>query len=165
MFCCQGKVDGSTGACLAGRGMSVGALPLMAVSAIVSAEVVLGLSVCMAANGREAALVLRKVRRFSMRSIMADRGPPVRTEKRKPAKTFSLAHPVLDGNPGIVLPRDRAKAGWMLWQNWQTFGAISGRVTCQRDNRSRRMFAEASSTGSGGLFACPAGCPCSESAC
>src|SRR5580704_2938786 len=73
MFCCQGKVDGSTGASLAGRGMSFGSAPLMAASAIVSAEIAAGLNVWMAAaNGREAALVLRKVRRLSMRSIMAD---------------------------------------------------------------------------------------------
>jgi len=45
MFCCQGKVDGSTAASLVGRGMSFGAVPLMAASAIVSAEIVAGLSV------------------------------------------------------------------------------------------------------------------------
>src|SRR5215813_8590971 len=73
MFCCHGKVDGSTGASLAGRGISVGVAPIIAASAIVPAEIVLGLSVWMAAaNGREAALVLRKVRRFGIRSIMAD---------------------------------------------------------------------------------------------
>src|ERR1700733_5102862 len=77
MFCCQGKDDGSTGASLAGRAMSCGGPPLMAASAIVAAEIVAGLSAWMAAaNGREAALVLRKVRRLSMRSIMAhDRLP------------------------------------------------------------------------------------------
>src|SRR5579862_241041 len=78
MFCCHGNVDGSTGASRAGRGMSFGAVPLMAVSATVSAAsvsaaIAAGLSVWMAAaNGSEAALVLRKVRRLSMRSIMAD---------------------------------------------------------------------------------------------
>src|SRR5579872_4932880 len=73
MFCCQGKVEGSTGASLAGRGTSFGAAPLVAATAIVSAEIVAGMSVWMAAaSGREAALVLRNVRRLSMRSIMAD---------------------------------------------------------------------------------------------
>src|SRR5579871_2276899 len=73
MFCCQGKLEGSTGASLAGRGMSFGAVPLMGATAIVSAEIVAGMSVWMAAaSGREAALVLRNVRRLSMRSIMAD---------------------------------------------------------------------------------------------
>jgi hypothetical protein len=82
MFCCQGKVDGSTGASLAGRGMSFGATPLMAASAIVSAEIVAGLNVWMAsANGREAALVLRKVRRLSMRSIMDDDRIPYECDK------------------------------------------------------------------------------------
>ena len=47
--------------------MSFGVAPLVATSAIVSAEIVAGMSVWMAAaNGREAALVLRKVRRLSM---------------------------------------------------------------------------------------------------
>ena len=51
--------------------MSVGAELLMATSAIVSAEIVGGLSVWIAAvNGRQAALVLRKERRLSMRSII-----------------------------------------------------------------------------------------------
>src|SRR5215471_15718087 len=73
MFCCQGKVDGSTGASLAGRAMSFGAVPVMAASATVSSDIASGLSVWMAAaNGREAALVLRNMRRLSMRFIMAD---------------------------------------------------------------------------------------------
>jgi hypothetical protein len=55
----------------------------MAASAIVSAEIVAGLNVWMAAaNGREAALVLRKVRRLSMQSIIADHRLPYEQEKR-----------------------------------------------------------------------------------
>src|SRR5690242_7088600 len=73
IFCCQGSVDGSTGASLAGRGMSFGAAPLMAAPAIVSTEMAAGLTVWIAVtNGRDAALVLRKVRRLGMRSIIAD---------------------------------------------------------------------------------------------
>jgi hypothetical protein len=50
--------------------MSFGAVPLIAASAIVSAEIAGGLNVLRAAaNGTEAALVLRKVRRLSMRSL------------------------------------------------------------------------------------------------
>src|SRR5215475_12854093 len=73
MFCCQGKVDGSTGASLAGREMSFGAVPVIAASAIGSADIAAGFNVWrLAANGTDAALALRKVRRLSMRSIMAD---------------------------------------------------------------------------------------------
>src|SRR5215813_5011360 len=73
MFCCQGKVDGSTGASLAGREMSFGAAPVTKALAIISAGIVAGFNVWrLAANGTEAALALRKVRRLSMRSIMAD---------------------------------------------------------------------------------------------
>src|SRR5579864_947169 len=84
MFCCQGNDEGSTGASLAGRGTSFGAGPLMAASAIVSAAIVAGLSVWRAAaNGSDAALVLRKLRRLSMRIIMADHTLPYEQEKRK----------------------------------------------------------------------------------
>src|SRR4030095_10617302 len=83
MFCCQGNVDGSTGASLAGRGMSFGTVPLMAAAAIVCGATAAGLSVWMAAaNGREAALVLRNVRRLSMRSIMADHLLPHEPERK-----------------------------------------------------------------------------------
>jgi hypothetical protein len=65
----------------------------MAASAIVSAEIVAGLSVSMAAaNGREAALVLRKVRRLSIPAIIADQrlslNTPVGLIRRR---TFSPA--------------------------------------------------------------------------
>jgi hypothetical protein len=54
----------------------------MAASAIVSAEIEAGLNVWMAAaNGREAALVLRKVRRLSMQSIIADHRLPTNRKK------------------------------------------------------------------------------------
>src|SRR5215469_15107612 len=92
MFCCQGKVDGSTGASLAGRGMSFGAVPVMAASAIVSPEIVAESSISMAAaNGREAALVLRKVRRLSMRSIMAYHRLPYEEERRNRQQHVRLA--------------------------------------------------------------------------
>src|SRR6478735_1838748 len=87
MFCCQGKLAGSTGASLAGRGMSFGAVLLIAASTIVSAESVGGVSVWIAAaNGREAALVLRKLRRLSMRSIMDDHRPPYEPETMSRSK-------------------------------------------------------------------------------
>src|SRR5215472_19104240 len=90
MFCCHGKVEGSTGASLAGRGISFGALPLMAASVIVSAVSVAGVSVWMAAaNGSEAALSLRKVRRLSMRTIMADHRLRTNRKEAPPGK-FSL---------------------------------------------------------------------------
>jgi len=53
VFCCQGRLDGSTGASLDGRGISLGAALLITTSAIVPLEIVAGLSVWMrAANGR-----------------------------------------------------------------------------------------------------------------
>jgi hypothetical protein len=63
--------------------MSFGAAPPVAASAIVSAETVAGLSVRIAAaNGREAALVLRKVRRLSMWSIIAGHRVPYDSTKK-----------------------------------------------------------------------------------
>ena len=61
-----------------------------ATSAIVSAEMVVELRVWIAAvNGREAALVLRKVRRFGMGSIMADHAPPRHSNKKESTSTSS----------------------------------------------------------------------------
>jgi len=63
-----------------------------------------------AANGREAALVLRNVRRLSMRSIIADYRLPYEQERRNRQHPCSLAHLLLEGNSVIVLPRHLRKS-------------------------------------------------------
>src|SRR6516164_75043 len=101
MFCCQGNVDDSTGASLAGRGVSCGTVPRVAVAAIVSAEIVAGLSTWMAAaNGREAALVLRKVRRLLF--IVSVHASPEKTRHHlRPHKPTCLVdEPRWDENAG-----------------------------------------------------------------